>query len=376
MLRDYTWNAHRPEDLNTTVNQIVSVDFVTGLDRREETSSNSLKIAPQYVNNNEIGYLIKGPTNKEGFNYTSVGISNRTAVLGGMRSPAWSPDGGTKVVYESTDWTTRPMDKPLYSWQEDWEYRFTDVFPVLNRYGKLAMTKKQIGTPGDSSIVKLNPNNTDWFTVYNVTANGDLSSSLVSSGLSGAFQADWSPNDKEIAFGLGAWFQERAELPAWIYRATSDGSPLYANGSSYEQLTFGSLNSGYPSYSPNKSEIVYRVWGAEYGLRVMNLTDKSVRVLTNGSGILNSTGDVWDNLPHYSPDGSKILFTRRINYTNYDIFTIKPDGTNLTRLTTSGANDAHAVWTEDGRIMWSTGMHGFKRSVRLMMILSSRMGRT
>lgn len=29
-------------------------------------------------------------------------------------------------------------------------------------------------------------------------------------------------------------------------------------------------------------------------------------------------------------------------------------------LTSSGANDAHAVWTRDGRILYSTGMFGFQ----------------
>lgn len=39
---------------------------------------------------------------------------------------------------------------------------------------------------------------------------------------------------------------------------------------------------------------------------------------------------------------------------------MNPDGTNLRVLTESGANDAHAVWTPDGRILYSSGMYGFR----------------
>lgn len=49
-----------------------------------------------------------------------------------------------------------------------------------------------------------------------------------------------------------------------------------------------------------------------------------------------------------------------MNATHFDICTIRPDGTDLKVLTISGANYVHAVWTKDGRIMWSSGMYGFR----------------
>ncbi|KAK4497791.1 hypothetical protein PRZ48_010445 [Zasmidium cellare] len=302
MTREYTWNAHRPEDLNSTVSQIVSVDFATGQDRRQETNTSTLKISPQYVNANNIGYLVKGPTDQTGLHYTSANNS----IIRSLRSPAWSSDG-QKVIYEVTGWTNRPMEKPLYSWDDEWDYRFTDVFPELSQQGKLALTQKQLG---NSSIVKMNPDGSELEMVFDVYATNQSDSSL-----------------------------ERAEYSAWVYRAAS-------NGTWYEQLTFGSLNAGFPSYSHDGTQLVYRVWGSEYGLRIMNLTDKSVRVLTNNTGVLTSSGNVYDNL--------------RMNYTNFDICTIRPDGTDLKVLTSSGANDAHAVWNYDGQILWSSGEKGFR----------------
>ena len=61
-----------------------------------------------------------------------------------------------------------------------------------------------------------------------------------------------------------------------------------------------------------------------------------------------------------------ILFTRRHSGFNYDIFTIRPDGSDLRQLTTSPANDAHAVWTDDGQhIMWNSGVYGWREEAAL-----------
>lgn len=40
--------------------------------------------------------------------------------------------------------------------------------------------------------------------------------------------------------------------------------------------------------------------------------------------------------------------------------TIRSDSTDMTRVTDSLANHAHAVWSYDGRILWSSGMYGFR----------------
>jgi hypothetical protein len=45
---------------------------------------------------------------------------------------------------------------------------------------------------------------------------------------------------------------------------------------------------------------------------------------------------------------------------NFDVYTIRPDGPDLLRLSASRASDGHAVWTTDGRIMWNSGIYGFR----------------
>ncbi|TDZ32121.1 Protein TolB-like protein [Colletotrichum spinosum] len=245
-----TWNAHRPESVAAVTSQIVSVDFETGSDRAEHTSSSGLKMFPQWLpgssntTTDDIAYLIKG-TDDEGFNYTSGSIP---AVKAAVRSPAWSPDGKL-VVYEKVAFAARPMEKPLYSWDEDWEYRSTDVFPQLSLQGRLVLTQKQLG---NSSIVSMNPDGTDVELVFDSSSTGEVDAALVARGLAGAFQPSWSA------------------------------------------------------------------------------------------------------------DGEWVAFTRKVDAAKFDVCTIRPDGSGLRVLTSSGANDAHAVWTADGRILYSSGMYGFR----------------
>jgi Tol biopolymer transport system component len=334
-----TWGAHRPEAIGTVESQIVSVDFATGTNRVEHTSGPGLKVAPQYVSATEIGYLVKGGAD-EGLAYTS---GTRPAVKRSLRSPVWSPDGKT-VIYEKIDFTTRKLDAALYSWDTNWDYRFCDVFPVLSRQGRLAITDKQLG---NSSIVTMRPDGSDQKVVFN-TASADIDQTLVAQGLAGAFRPAWSPDGQWIAFGLGGWFQERAVTTAAVWRVRSDGSQS-------EALTDNSTNAGFPSYSADGNQVVYRVWGKENGLRVLDLTTKATRVLTTES----------DNLPDWSADGTLILFTRKTSATNFDVCTIHPDGTNLRILTSSGANDGHAVWNYDGRVLYNSGMYGFREEAAL-----------
>ena len=128
------------------------------------------------------------------------------------------------------------------------------------------------------------------------------------------------------------------------------------DGTGAETLTDGTVHSGFPSYSADGKQIVYRVWGENnVGLRILNLEDRTTRVLTTA----------YDNLPGWSPDGSRILFTRRVDAVNFDVYTIRPDGSDLLRLTTSRATDGHAVWTADGRIMWNSGIYGFRDEAAL-----------
>ncbi|BFG79678.1 hypothetical protein PTKU46_77110 [Paraburkholderia terrae] len=345
-----TWGAHRPEGINSVSSQLVSVD-VSNLGRTTLTSTPGLKVFPQYVSATNVAYHVKGG-DTEGI-YTTTGTFRATAGTG-IRSPRYSADG-SKMVYEKV--TFRPAHAngtPLFSFERAWNYKYIDVFPQLSAdRKKLVYTEKAI----NSSIAVINPDFSGYTRVYDPSTSG-LDPDMVKKGLAGAFQPTWSPDRQWVAFGVGDWFFTRGAGPGRIARIKADGSM----SGHPEILTDGSINAGFPSYSPDGKKIVYRVWSQKVqGLRILDLDTRTTTVLTTEA----------DNLPGWSPDGTKIVFTRKqINPTdpnkfNYDVFTIKPDGTGLSRLTDDGSNQGHAVWTWDGRIAYSSGTYGFRDELAL-----------
>lgn len=267
------------------------------------------------------------------------------------RSVSWSPDG-TKILYEKQNWSpVREEEKPLYSWDDQWEYRFTDVFPTLSPDGsRFAITQKQLG---NSSIVTYSTNGEDIKLVLN--AADYVPSQNLGSGTAGCFQPDWSPDGEYIVVGVGFFFKTRSTSAARLMRVRADGTEP-------EYLTDGTYNAGFPSFNHDGTKVVFRAWSFTtdewLGLKVVDLT--------NGNTVTDLTSE-WDNLPHYNPDGSdRIVLTRRTSCcteqaSNYDIVVMNGDGSNVTVVTSSGANEAHAVWNWDGsKILYSSGEFGFR----------------
>ena len=155
------------------------------------------------------------------------------------------------------------------------------------------------------------------------------------------------PVDQQwIVFGYGAIFNDRESKPSQLIK-------IHPDGSEKSELTSGPLNSGFPSWSPDGKRIVYRVWAKEdRSIQILNLEDGKSTKLTSGN----------DNFPVWSPLGDRIGFTRDTGGTNsYEIFTIRPDGTDLQQLTHAPGNDAHCAWSLDGKyIVFSSARFGFR----------------
>jgi Tol biopolymer transport system component len=322
---EQTWDARTSFLSARATSQIISVDVNTG-ERIVRTTGLGLKLLPQYLSKDNIGYLAKAGPNE------GIGYTNGTAIKRKLRSPSWSPDG-RHVIYEKQDWKPRVQNELLYSWDSNYEYHYTDVFPGFAPDGKLVITEKD----DNVSIAVLDADGSNKKRIYNADGGS-------------AFYPNWSPDGQWVVFGYGGFFQDRKTQGAKIMMVKRDGTEL-------KDLTDGKPNAGFPSFSPDGKSIVYRVFGTDdHGLRIMNIVDHSVKILTTD----------YDNLPDWSPDGKKILFTRKHDGNNFDIFTISPDGKELTQLTTMPTNDAHAVWSTDGKqIMWNSGEYGFKEEAAL-----------
>jgi Tol biopolymer transport system component len=240
------------------------------------------------------------------------------------------------VVYERTGFGPRPQNQRLYSWLPNSEYRYTDIFPGFSRDGRLVVTDFESRLANPESSISI------------MAADGSNKRIVFHDKSGAAYAPSWSPDGQWLAFGFGGYLSSRAARTGKIMMVRADGTQA-------QDLTPATPNAGFPSWSRDGKRIVYRVWGAEVGLRLIDVGSRAASVLTRD----------YDNLPEWSPIDDRIMFTRGAGG-EFDIYTIQADGAGLKQITTTPGNDAHAVWTDDGRsVIWSSSRNGFKDEAAL-----------
>jgi Tol biopolymer transport system component len=220
----------------------------------------------------------------------------------------------------------QPLDGKL---PQQFELVWSHPFPAFSSSGKLAVTTDFARGSGISIL----------------RSDGSVERLLSDPNATGeALSPTWSRDEQWIAYGQGGFFRGAA-AQARIIMARTDGS------GERKVLETGAGNAGFPSFSPDGQRLVFRYRGAtEQGLRTLSLIDGRLQTLTAER----------DDIPAWSPDGERIAFTRAIG-DGFDIFTIRPDGSGLQRLTNSPGLNAHATWSPDGRhLLFASGRLGFK----------------
>jgi len=325
-----TFDAREPAEQPKLQSRIVSMDIATGA-RIEHASGPGLKLSPQFLGPDRVGYLAKsGPTAALAFSGGEMGMA------GDIGNPAWSQDG-RQVVYHSGPITTIPEPRSpgplLFSRDSQFELVYASGFPAVSADGRQLVLSERTrrGRPDDRTALAVwNTDGTNPRRIFRAQGS--------------AMGPQWSADGRWIAVGAGTFFVERRLNPAQVMIVKSDGSEA-------RPLTTGSGNAGFPSWSPDGKSVVYRFWtDTAGGLRIVSLADGTVRTLTTG----------YDNFPIWSPKGDRIVFTRLANG-DFDIYTIRPDGTDLRQLTKTAGNDSHAVWSANGEsILFSSSRFGFK----------------
>lgn len=157
----------------------------------------------------------------------------------------------------------------------------------------------------------------------------------------GAEQADWSPDGQTIAFDAPS--RKGGDTFINLFTVAPDGSGLAELA-----LALPGFN-GAPSYSPDGTKIAFDQDAGPsrpnvHGIFVANADGSDPRRLVTGI----ATPDAYDTNTDWSPDGTRISFTRVKNEREAAIFVVRADGSGLKRLTPWRLDAANADWSPDG----------------------------
>ena len=169
----------------------------------------------------------------------------------------------------------------------------------------------------DSEIVGLSPDGTRHHPVVHNTQND--------------FDPAWAPGGRRIAYASSS----ATDVDIWVARGDGTEQTNITNDPGGPDLG--------PSWSPNGSRIAF--WKQNFdGTGSIWVMD------ADGSNAVALTDDVATNSqPAWSPDGGWIAFSSSRDG-NLELYLIHPDGTGLTRLTTTPQDhEENPDWSPDGR---------------------------
>jgi len=205
------------------------------------------------------------------------------------------------------------------------------------------------GPMGQSRIVFVAARTTILPEIYVMNADGSGQQRLTFNPR-GAGQPCWSPDGSYIVFHR-RWQDANQRWWSGIFRIRPDGS---------EEASLDSIGDVFrvsPRVSPDGSKIAFCQIGAStFEVWVMN---------ADGSAAVNLTPDsAWSSDPDWSPDGTRIVYARRIPGQTSRIYTMKSDGSDTVKVVETdiaSSTQSEPRWSPDGtRIAYvdGRGIHG------------------
>jgi Tol biopolymer transport system component len=172
-------------------------------------------------------------------------------------------------------------------------------------------------------------------------------------------QASFSPDGtkvvvRRVVFGAGPDEAPTTDMLAIVDIASGQVRELLSTALDPDARVWNQS----PRWSPDGEQIVFHrpTFGPDGSLTASSLFVVDI----DGSGLTELLTVPFAGDAEWSPDGSTIAFStypRRVDQavgerlTGYDIYTVRPDGGELDRLTTDGVSSAPA-WTPDGRLVY------------------------
>jgi Tol biopolymer transport system component len=337
MTAEQTLANRRPIPSPGNDTRLVSFDILDGT-AVDVPSGPGVKINPSVLKGT-VGYIRKDGADAAGIYYTN----GTRGPKGDVRTAAWSPDGA-RVAFHKRVTSPRPVWRRIWNRHPAYELTLTGNLPSFSPSGDRFATTTQAQAAFGAGIAVAAPGADTSTVIYQDKARNVLA-------------PQWSPSGDTIIFGIGVFnaffngFNGRFVKPEDRVERGAQVAMIRPDGSGFRELTSGPNNNSFPSMAPDGKRFVYRSFGPEgNGLRIKNLESGTVTALTTG----------YDNFPLWSPRGDLIVFSRQAEG-DYEIYTIKPDGNGVKRLTSARGNDAHQAWSPDGEhIAFATTRMGFK----------------
>jgi Tol biopolymer transport system component len=149
-----------------------------------------------------------------------------------------------------------------------------------------------------------------------------------------------------------AWSPDGTKVALYVHDPVEGSYDIYimnADGTGVIRLTDGSGDETNPVWSPDGTRLAYTVDNPDGTSEILVMN-------ADGTQNMKLTGGAHDLSPTWSPDGSRIAFVR--SGADYDIYTVRPDGTDLTHLTDYSGFEERPVWSPDGSKLAFSGDQG------------------